>query len=79
MKSVKLDLHNYHRYLEGDDVHCRPKETFQQGEHVMVFKDTVAVSTGIAPPRSESLSDNIGVEGLVTGRDEQAGITLKKL
>jgi hypothetical protein len=79
MKSVKLDSHNYHRYLEGSDVHCRPKDALQEGEHVLVFKDTVGVNTGISPPRSEKLSDNIGVEGMVTARDEQAGVTLRKL
>jgi len=59
---------NYHDYLTGAEVESilNTKNTIMEpGQHVLVFKDSIAAVTNLAiTPEKES--DNIGVEGLVT-------------
>jgi hypothetical protein len=63
---------NYQAYVSGaevaSDVSTRNK-SLQPGQHVMVFKDTLSSETDIPGPSAEKLSDNIGVEGMVTQVD----------
>jgi hypothetical protein len=70
LTSIKLDNRSYHDYLEGKEIVCATSslsnKEIHEGEHVMVFKDTVAVNTNISPPKSEMQSQYIGVEGKVT-------------
>ena len=87
LKSIKLDNQAYHEYLQGKEIHCAPgsmgTKEIAQGEHVLVFKDTVTASTAIAPPKSEMQSEYIGIEGKVTGVNtqdaEKPGIQIKKI
>lgn len=67
LKTVYLK-DNYLDYLTGAEVESilnTKNMTMEPGQHVLVFKDSIAAVTDIAiTPEKEP--DNIGVEGLVT-------------
>jgi hypothetical protein len=70
LKRVLLNNTKYHEFLGGQEVDCfrelvHPKD-IQQGEHIMVYKDSIAAKTGVTAPTREKQSDYIGVEGTVT-------------
>jgi hypothetical protein len=83
IKSLKLDSENYHRYVNGSEVTCIPrtgKADFLPGEHVMVYKDTVATNSAAGVPKGEYLTENIGVEGMVVAvGSERPGVIVKKI
>jgi hypothetical protein len=87
LKSIKLDSISYHDYLEGKEVHCSASAAANKhlaaGEHVLVYRDTVAASTAVSPPKREMQSEYIGIEGTVTrvsGQDiESDEIVIQKL
>ena len=70
LKSIKLDNTTYHEYLEGKEVHCSASAAankhLAEGEHILVYKDTVAASTAVSPPKRAMQSEYIGIEGKVT-------------
>jgi hypothetical protein len=66
-QTIFLEPTIYHDYVVGKEIHCETKQQLHTGDHVMVFKDTIAVSTSVPVPHSSQQSDSIGVEGLVTG------------
>jgi hypothetical protein len=58
---------NYENYLNGEEVMTimvSPDYIFE-GDHVMVYKDSIPVNTSLTVPR-EKQSEYIGVEGIVT-------------
>ncbi|HYF66831.1 MAG TPA: hypothetical protein VD884_01785 [Ohtaekwangia sp.] len=74
LKSVNLSTPLYHDYVSGTAVVFSPgKEKVSVGEHVMVFKNTVAASTSVSVPKSTQQSDSIGVEGVVTQIHNEPG------
>jgi hypothetical protein len=87
LKSIKLDKTNYHDYLEGKEVLCSASslttKNLREGEHVLVYRDTVAANTDVSLPKREMQSEYIGIEGLVTSvrsaTDNQEGVTIKKI
>jgi hypothetical protein len=84
LKSVKLDNNTYHEYLAGGDVNCAAEKLSSKditvGEHVMVFKDTVAADTDGAVPKREMQSEYIGIEGTVIRvPDDSGSIVIRKL
>jgi len=87
LTSVKLDNNSYHEYLAGKEVLCPASAVatrhLTEGEHVLVYKDTVAAGTNISPPKSEMQSEYIGVEGKVTSinvmRGNERGIAIVKI
>jgi hypothetical protein len=58
---------DYNRYLQGDEVliTVNINDNIFEGDHVLVYKDSIPVTTNIAVPR-EKQSEYIGVEGVVT-------------
>jgi hypothetical protein len=58
---------NYENYLNGEEVMTTIKshDYIFEGDHVMVYKDSISVNTSITVPR-EKQSEYIGVEGVVT-------------
>jgi hypothetical protein len=58
---------DYIRYLQGDEVFITVDldDNIFEGDHVLVFKDSIPVNTSITVPR-EKQSAYIGVEGIVT-------------
>jgi hypothetical protein len=87
LPSVKLDNNSYHEYLEGKEVLCPASAVatrhLAEGEHVLVYKDTVASGTNISPPKSEMQSEYIGIEGRVTNTNvthgNERGIAIVKI
>jgi hypothetical protein len=87
LTSVKLDNNSYHEYLEGKEVLCPASalatKHLAEGQHVLVYKDTVAAGTNISPPKSEMQSEYIGVEGKVTNvnimHGNERGIAIIKI
>ena len=87
IKTVKLDNAAYHEYLEGKEIRCGAagvqNKQLAEGEHVLVYKDTVAAGTSVAPPKSEMQSEYIGIEGKVTQINLRSGdqdeIAIRKL
>jgi hypothetical protein len=87
LKSIKLDNASYHEYLEGKEILCNSSsvanKSLHEGEHVLVYKDTVTANTTISPPKSEMQSQYIGVEGEVravkSADGDQQGILIKKV
>lgn len=70
MKSLTLDNATYHEYLEGKEVSCTAdhltNKSVKEGDHIMVYKDTLASNSDVPLPRREIQSDYIGTEGIVT-------------
>lgn len=70
LKTIKLDNNAYHEYLDGKEIRCAAgavdNKLLTEGEHVLVYRDTVAAGTAASPPKSEMQSQYIGVEGMVT-------------
>jgi hypothetical protein len=70
LKTIKLDANSYQEYLAGKEVACEATQlttkNLQEGERVMVFKDTIATNADVAVPKREMQSEYIGVEGQVT-------------
>lgn len=67
LKSINLSVPVYHDYVSGTAVALSPaKIELSVGEHVMVYKDTVAASSSVSVPKSTQQSDSIGIEGVVT-------------
>ena len=70
LKTVLLDNNKYHEYLNGQEVECPASKintrNIQPGDHIMVYKDSLGVKTGVGVPTREKQSDYIGVEGTVT-------------
>jgi hypothetical protein len=58
---------DYNRYLQGDEVliTVNLSDNIFEGDHVLVYRDSIPVKTNIAVPR-EKQSEYIGVEGVVT-------------
>jgi len=58
---------NYENYLNGEEVMTTIKshDYIFEGDHVMVYKDSISVNMNITVPR-EKQSEYIGVEGVVT-------------
>jgi hypothetical protein len=58
---------NYENYLNGEEVMTTFKshDYIFEGDHVMVYKDSISVNTSITVPRDKQ-SEYIGVEGIVT-------------
>lgn len=59
---------NYDDYLTGAEVESTlntKNTTLEPGQHVMVFRDTIAAVTDIAITPGKQ-ADNIGVEGMIT-------------
>lgn len=87
LKTIKLDSTTYHEYLDGKEVRCAAaaidNKSLAEGEHVLVYRDTVAAGTAISPPKSEMQSQYIGVEGMVTRIDlhtgDQEEVAIRKL
>ena len=81
LQSINLKPVLYHDYVEGKDVVCS-SSLLQPGEHVMVFKDTIAATSSVPVPHSSQHSDSIGVEGIVTAVQHSAGqisATIRKI
>lgn len=87
LKSIKLDDATYHEYLDGKEIRCAAQaldnKSVSEGEHVLVYKDTVAAGTSASPPKSEMQSQYIGIEGTVTQINLRSGdrdeIAIRKL
>jgi hypothetical protein len=86
LKSIKLDNYSYHEYLAGKDVTCPASSVnnkdVAEGEHILVYKDTVTANASIAPPKSEMQSEYIGVEGEITGintENDQKAFIIRKI
>ena len=87
LKTIKLDNDSYHEYLDGKEIRCATatldNKELTEGEHVLVYKDTVATGTTISPPKSEMQSQYFGVEGTVTRINLHTGdqdeIAIRKL
>ncbi len=88
LKTIKLDREKYHEYVEGKEITFPAaaidnKDDLQEGEHVLVFRDTVAANTNVSPPKSEMQSQYIGVEGMITRANIQtsagAQIAVRKI
>jgi hypothetical protein len=87
LKSVKLDDTSYHEFLAGDEIHCEAgkltTKNLAEGEHVMVYRDTVATNTNISLPKSDMQSEYIGVEGMVTkvlkSSEHHEGVVIRKI
>ncbi|HYG18877.1 MAG TPA: hypothetical protein VD816_08105 [Ohtaekwangia sp.] len=63
---------NYQAYVNGAEVESdvsTNNRSLAPGQHVMVFKDSLSSETDIPGPSAQKLSDNIGVEGMVTQVD----------
>jgi hypothetical protein len=65
-QTILLDPAIYHDYVEGKEVSCASKLSLHTGDHVMVYKNSLAASTSIPVPHSSWQSESIGIEGLVT-------------
>jgi hypothetical protein len=84
LKAIKLDNNTYHEYLSGKEVTCSASDlankSLHEGEHILVYKDSVAASTSVTLPRGEMQSEYIGIEGLVKHVDaQQQGVVIQKL
>jgi hypothetical protein len=64
---------DYERYVRGDEVLITVKlhDNIFEGDHVLVYKDSIPVTTSVAVPR-EKQSEYIGIEGVVTKLIERA-------
>ena len=58
---------DYESYLKGNEILTTidASDNIFEGDHVMVYKDSIPVKTNIPVPR-EKQSEYIGVEGIVT-------------
>ena len=86
MKTLKLDHHSYHQYVEGNEIRCEAGLLSDKdpkiGDHVLVFKDTAAAYTSAGVPKREMQSNYIGVEGVITAidvRDNSDEVSIKKI
>lgn len=87
LKTIRLEGTEYEQYLAGNEVMCEATHLttrdVREGEHVMVYKDTVANHTNVSVPRREMQSEYIGVEGMVTGirrnGDHYEGVMIRKV
>jgi hypothetical protein len=82
MPSIKLTPDMYHAYVEGQEVSCHPpRYELHTGDHVMVFKDTLAATSSISVPNSTQQSQAIGVEGVVVQEHspQSDAVRIKKL
>jgi hypothetical protein len=87
LKTVKLDHSSYQDYLEGKEIHCEAgkltTKEVEEGEHIMVYKDTVATNTNISLPRGEMQAEYIGVEGMITkvlkSTEHHEGVMIRKI
>ena len=67
IQPVYLGTTSYTAYLAGAEVQSSVdtnNKKMEPGQHVMVFKDTVAASTSLPVPADKE-SESIGVEGMV--------------
>lgn len=72
----------YHDFVEGRQIQCSSDLELHSGEHVVVYKNTLAASTSVPVPHSNQQSDSIGVEGIVTIVDQHGAaleITINKI
>jgi hypothetical protein len=84
LKAIKLDNNSYHEYLDGKEIACDASslnnKNLHEGEHILVYKDTVASGTDVGVPKREMQSEYIGVEGLVTRvQEDHAQVLIKKI
>jgi hypothetical protein len=86
LKSIKLDNKTYDDYLHGKEVRCAATQltskNLHEGEHILVYKDTVANNTNSAVPKREMQSEYIGIEGVVTkvlgSSEHHEGVVIRK-
>lgn len=81
LKTVKLATADFENFLAGIEVFCpAPFPTPNEGEKVMVLRDSTANHTAAGVPTRERQSDYIGVQGIVTHvtRGAEPGIMILK-
>lgn len=78
LKTVLLNNNLYQEYLNGQEVECTANQinnkNIQPGDHIMVYKDTLASASDIPTPTREKQSEYIGIEGTVTQINTLTGI-----
>jgi hypothetical protein len=75
LKTIKLHTPDFEKFLSGTEVDCQCKTAGglpQQGEEVLVLRDTTANHTFVGTPTRERQADYIGIKAIVT-RVSQAG------
>jgi hypothetical protein len=66
MALQEIYVKGFDKYLAGDEIEAVCKsQPVQEGDRVLVFKDSVAATIGIPVPRGKE-DRSIGVEGIVT-------------
>jgi hypothetical protein len=81
-QTILLEPRTYHEYVEGKEIHCASRLPLETGDHVMVYKNSIAASTSISVPHSSQQAEAIGVEGLITGVEHNgpvADLLIKKI
>jgi len=83
-QSINLNNTMYHDFLSGKEiVFITSQKPLKVGDHLIVYKNTLAATSSVSVPTTELQSDSIGVEGIVTNAkptDETSQqITLRKL
>jgi hypothetical protein len=69
MRKVLLNHEDFQQYLAGNEVECPPDQLVngvRTGDHIIVYKNSVASVVDAAVPTREKQADYIGVEGTVT-------------
>lgn len=81
MKSIHLSTIDYHTFLEGQELEyfADKRLSFSLGEHVMIYKNTVAALSDVSLPESALQADAIGIEAMVTAVDNVASRPNPKL
>jgi hypothetical protein len=71
LETVFLEGNTYKAYLQGDEVESTfstANKNMQPGQHIMVFRDSVAANSVLTVPADKE-SASIGVEGMITKVD----------
>jgi len=72
MELHQVLIKNFQDYLDGKEVEATAKlkenKVLQPGDHVLVFKDSLAATSTLSVPRSKQ-DLSIGIEGTVTQVD----------
>ncbi len=70
LKTVLLESKGYQEFLAGNEVECTAdhinNKNITMGEHIMVYKDSLANATELSLPTREKQSEYVGIEGTVT-------------
>ncbi len=76
LPTININRELYHEFVNGLEVMIDANAGLSPGDHVLVYKNTIAAESSVAVPHVTQQSDSIGVEGVVLRNDDSASSRL---